>query len=798
MPSQIAPFSEKRTPEFGLSVANSIVSDWFLKVGGSQSRFYTSREEFLERRMYAQGKVDMTKYLPKLGTNGDTSLLNLSKKSLSTIPKIVDLIVNGMCNRNYSITAKAIDPTSNEQKQAYRRAIEQDQNSLPIIQAAKEQFGLDIANMPLDKLPETKEELDIHMQMDYKPSICLSEELAIKTIFDENAYDLTTYRQIARDLVVDGFACVKNRFSPAKGVIIERVDGMNKIQSYSRDPYFRDCFYHGEVKETLISDVLVEYPFMNSAEYDSQKKQLLASGQQWYMYNNIDESDRIKGTTNLLYFTYKTTRETANKVKNKADGGVSISSADEVFDESKKNKKDKYKRFSKVEEVLFEGVLVLGTDILLKWEVAKSMSRPKSNKQKVQEQYIMIAPNYENGDIASLVSRMIPIEDALNVIELKAEQIIQGITPDGIAIDLDAIAELDLGAGGGKKSGPQEQFAMYLQKGSFFYRSYGAGGDYNNAQKPFTEIKTGDSINKLTALRNESMTYLRQLTDVIGLNKASDASTPDKDSLVGIQKMAANNSNLATRHVLDGASYLTLNTAISVSYRVSDIVQYYPSLRDDLIRKIGANAVEDLNSIADLHLSDFAIFMQLEMDDEERALLNQDMSVAMEKGYISLADKYKVQDVKVLNLAIQYLTILITKNEKKRQEEEANKFKVQSDENIRAAQGAEKAKQETMQMAAQLEMAKQQAIAEAEIKKEEARGNQDRLTEQLKGENSLQLQYVINAGATHKLNTTEDRKDARTKLQATQQSELIDQRAKDKGPKNFEEDEIGMEDFKLN
>lgn len=794
-PSQLDSFATKSSREFGKAVGNMIYSEWFYK-GSGRCRFYANRTEFYERRIYANGKVNMEKYYAKLGTNGDVSLLNLSKKSLSTLPKIVDLLTNGMANRPYSVVAKAIDPTSQDEKRSYRQKIEKERNAIPITQKIQAETGIDVSEMTIDEIPQTKEELDIHMQMDWKPSNCLSNQLAIAAVMSENEYNLIIDRQIKRDLVVDGVAWNRTRLNPAKGIIIERIDPADMIYSQTKDPYFRDCFYKGHVKTVLISDIFVEYPELLSSENAEVKKEIELSGQNWYNMHELSASDNLKGTTNLLYYTYKTFRERAAKVKKKSNGETIIDEADEVFDVTKQNKKDKYIRNSVVEEVLFEGVLVLGTNILLKWELSKSMSRPKSNNRKVCEQYNGVAPNFQDGIISSLVSRMIPIEDNRNVTELKAEQIIQGITPDGIAIDIDALAEVELG--NGKTQTVQQTLNMYLQKGSYLYRSSTIGGDYNNAQKPFQEIQTGDSINKLKALRNENAYYMSQLTEVVGLNQASDASNPDRDSLVGIQKMLAYNSNLATRHILDGAGYLVLKAAETTSYAISDILKYYPSLREDLIQKIGAYSVEDLDAVRDLHLSDFAIFFELEMDDEERAELNADMTIAVEKGYIGLEDKYKIRNIKVLDLAIQYLTVLVKKRAKIKEQEEANKFKIQADENIRAAQEAEAAKQQTAQMEGQIKMQIQQITTEGEISKEKERGSQDRLTEEVKGNYKIEIQKLANSGASEKIDRLESSKKDNLAIQATQKSRIDDQKAKGKAPIDFEAENEEQKIFELN
>jgi hypothetical protein len=782
-PSQLDPFEKKITKEFGLSIGSSISAEWFSTSGGGKCRFYTSQYDFYNRRNYANGLVNMKKYHSKLGTNGDVSLLNLSNKPLTRLPKLVNLLVNGMCDRGYTVEANAIDPVSQSNKQKYRQKIKDDRDSKEIIDLAKEKFGIDIGSMPTDKLPETDDELSLHLQLEYKPSCELSAQMTIQAIMMENMYDLTIDRQGKRDLIVDGAYCVMNRFNPSKGIDLQRVDFADMVYSQTDDPYFRDCFYKGHIKKVLTSDVLIEYLELNNLENKDVKEQLMNQGAWWNRQYNLQ--NKIKGYTYLLYFTYKTTKEEYNKVKQKSNGEKIYSKAKSVFNENvETSKKDKYKRVSKVEEVLFEGCMVLGTNIMLKWEVAKSMARPNSNKQKVCEQYNMIAPNFENGIIISPVSLMIPIEDMLNLVELKAEQILQRINPDGVAINLDAIAGVELGDG--KPYGAKEAFDMWLQSGSYFYRGDTLTGEYNNNQKPFEEIRTGDSLNKLIALRNENKEYLAQLTDVIGLNQYSDASNPDKDSLVGIGKLASLNSNLATRHILVGAGYITLKTAEAIIYRVQDIIRYYPNLKEDFIRKIGATAVEDLDSISNLHLSDFALNLYLDQDDEEKALLDQDLTLGIQQGLITIADKYKVKNIKIHKQAIAYLTVLIEKSSKKQQEQKAQEAQQKSDMDIRTSEQANAFAQQTIAKQLEADQLKYDLINKGLIDKEKEATKGLLELETLKGKNALELQLLVNSGKVEITDKLESDKKERIDKQSSNQSEMIHQRETGKNAIDFE------------
>lgn len=765
-PSQSAPFEEKITKEWGKGLAEAIQSDWFygLPEGGFRaSNFNLQRRDFLQRRLYAKGLQSMDKYKEQFKADGDKSFLNLSTKPITIIPKLVDIVVNGMVDRGYSIRATSIDPIGYKERLAYRERIETENLTKDITIKAKELLGVDVASMPLDQLPETEEEINLHMDLEYKQSIEISQELAIEEVLASNRYNDKIDRFNKRALTIDGVSWVKHRFVPNKGIIVEWVDPMNKVHSYTEDPYFTDCFYHGEFKTVPLTEVYTDYQWLNKPENADIKKQIEQSSNAWWDYNLTPQNEKIKGTCSLLYFTYKTTRPRRKTIKTKATGEKVIMKGDFKW---KPNAKANFEDHFIEEEVLMEGVYVLGTGILLKWDVAENMIRPKSNKQKVIEQYIGIAPNMERGYIDSPVARMIPVEDQLNIIQLKAEQITQKIMPDGFIIDPDAIAELNMG--NGNVLTVQNMVDMFWQTGSIFARSFGSNGDPMYS-KPITELRMGDSLSKLQALTIQKAALMDQLRDVIGLNRVSDASSPDKDSLVGVQKLAALNSNIATRHILDGACDITKRLAEAITYRIHDLLKF-SELKDDFARKIGATSVKTLESIKDLHLHDFAIYLDLELDDEQRAKLENDMTIAVEKGYMSIADKYKVLGVKNFKLALQYMTILIKKYQKQQQEQKAQEYKVQANENIRAAQTAEQAKQQTAQMINQFDMAKQQLVNDGLIQKEQVKGNEDRMTLELKIDGDLQIAQIQGGAKMQIQQEMEDRKDERENLRYTNQS----------------------------
>jgi hypothetical protein len=790
-PSPIASFEEKKEEGWGLNVARAIQSEYFYNYFGGMCKYYTQRESFIERRMYARGLQSMTKYFDSLGTEGDLKWLNLSKKPITIIPKLVDIVVNGMSNRGYVIKATAIDQLSEDDRVSYRRQLEDDRLGKDIAVQAKEMLGVEVSNMPIDEIPETKEEEQLHLELKYKPSYELSQELAIESVMKDNDYDDITNTQVIRDLVECGLGCVKQRFVPNRGILVEYVNIENKLQSYTEDPYYRDCFWHAEHKRVLISDVLVDYPEATSDPM--VKTRLASSGNSWDAYYNTPEPERLKGTTNLLFFTYKTTRENVKKIVNTDSNGKEVFN----FTAIKNEKKDyrPFKKASKVEEVLFEGIFVLGTDIILKWEVSENMARPKSNKQKVCEQYIMVAPNKEKGYLNSLVARMMTIDDLIQICELKAQQMIQRMMPDGYFIDEDALAEVDLGEGNVLK--PQSLLDMFFQTGSIIGRSYTSGGEYNYAKMPVTELNSAGNLSKLQALRVERDSYRNDQREVIGLNKASDASTPDKDSLVGLQKLASLNSNTATRHILDSSTQITKKTAEAVTYRIADILKYFPELKKDLIRKIGATSVEDLSGMEELHLRDFAIYLDLDLDEEERAKLEADMSMAIQQGFLALADKYRILNIKNFKQAVGYMSILMEKFAKKQQKMKQEDATQMAEANASSAERAEQARQQTEQMIGQIKGQLQEMINKGLIDKEIVQGEQNRETLLIKIQGDKEVAQIQGGVQMQKQEESEEAKNERLKKQATLQAELIDQRANNKAPKDFEQDDIDESIFQL-
>jgi hypothetical protein len=781
-PSQVVSDQEKVSWDYGLQVGRAITNEWFDGNSGV-TRFRSNQNTFHALRLYARGEQPIQKYKDEMSINGDLSYLNLDWKPVPILSKFVDIVVNGISDRDFDITAYSQDPYGVAKRTAYMESVIRDLQTEELNNFAQEQFGINLFENKPDRLPESEEELDLHMQLSYKQGIEIAEEEAINTMLAGNNYDLTKKR-INEDLTILGIGAVKNNFTESNGVTVEYVDPAYMVYSYTEDPYFQDIYYVGEVKFVPINELKKQFPDLTQDQLEQIQQQGTQNKGVWDSnltneYNNNRDSNVIQ----LLYFNYKTYMNEVYKVKETATGATKIIVRDDQYDPPVEVLEQEYGKLSRSLEVLYEGVMVLGTNLLLKWEMAPNMMRPKSDSSKVKMNYSITAPRMYQGKIESIVSRCTGFADMIQLTHLKLQQVLQRMIPDGVYLDADGINEVDLG--NGTNYNPQEALNMFFQTGSVIGRSYTQDGDMNPGKVPIQEIQTGSGGQKMATLIQTYNYYLQMIRDVTGLNEARDGSTPDSRALVGIQKMAAANSNTATRHILDAGLFLTKETAECLSLRISDILEYHPA-REAFIQKIGGYNVATLDEMQNLHLHDFGIFLELKPDDEQKQILENNVQTALQGGLIDLSDAIDIREVKNLKLANQLLKVKQKKRQERLQAEQQANIQAQAQANAQA-----------QQVAAQAEIQKDQALFATKSQLEQLKGQieQQRMQVEVNAKKELmELEFQYNMklkgmeveAMRAKESSTEDRKDKRTKIQGTQQSEMIAQRQQDLPPKDFE------------
>ena len=792
-PSQFVSDAEKETQEYGLQIGQAIQYEWFRRDGVS-CRFYDQFRQFHRLRLYARGEQSVAKYKNELAIDGDLSYLNLDWTPVPIIPKFVDIVVNGMSDRLFKVKAYAQDAMSQSKRSKYQDMVEAQMVSKDFLLNLQKNTGFDPFMVSPEQLPQSDEELSLYMELNYKPAIEIAEEEAINTIFEENHY-IDLRKRLDYDLTVLGIAVSKHQFLPGSGVEGSYVDPANIVYSYTEDPHFKDCFYWGEVKTLPIVELIKIDPSLTNEDLDTISKY----SQNWYDYYNVAqyyENDMFyKDTCTLLYFNYKTTKKIVYKKKILATGGNKVIEKDDQFNPPVEVMEDgNFEKIEKTIDVWYDGIMVMGTNILLKWQMAENMVRPKSSSQHALPNYVAVAPRMYKGVVESLVRRMIPFADLIQVTHLKLQQVIARTVPDGVFIDADGLNEVDLGTG--QAYNPEDALRMFFQTGSVIGRSYTQDGDFNQARVPIKEIASSSGASKAQMLIANYNHYLQMLRDVTGLNEARDASIPDPNSLVGLQKLAALNSNVATRHILDGALYIYRSLSEALTYRVADILEY-ADFKDDFINKIGKYNVSILNDISDLYIYDFGIFIEVAPDEEQRQQLEQNIQMALSKQDINLEDAIDIRELKNLKLANQLLKL-----KRKQKQEEEQKMKMQQQ------QAQAQAQMQSQQMAAQMAMQKSQQeiqgkmqLKQAEIAFEiEKMNSEAQLKSQLMAEEfkyNQQLRGMSEQALAFREGAREEAKSKRISQQNTEQSKMIAQRKNNLPPQNFESNEDSLDGFDL-
>ena len=776
-PSQVVSDIEKMSYDYGLKVAKAIETEWF-HTDRNSNRYRTNHNNFHNLRLYARGEQSIQKYKDELSINGDLSYLNLDWKPVPIIPKFVDIVVNGIAERTYDVKAYSQDPYGIKERTEYMEAILSDMQLKEFDNFTSDQFGINTRESEIAKLPQTEEELQLHMQITYKQAIELAEEQAISVLFEGSKYELIK-KQFYYDLTVLGIGAVKTSFNTSEGVVVEYVDPVDLVYSYTESPYFDDIYYVGEVKNIPVNELVKQFPHLSEEELQDIIKNKNYKQTNYNSGYNSREEDNNK--VQVLYFNYKTYMNEVYKVKETGTGADKILAKDDTFNPPENS--DNFGKLHRSIECLYDGAMILGTDKLLKWEMAKNMMRPKSDFTKVKMNYAIVAPRMYKGRIESLVQRITGFADMIQLTHLKLQQVLSRLVPDGVYLDADGLAEIDLG--NGTNYNPQEALNMFFQTGSVIGRSFTSEGDLNPGKVPIQEIQSSNGGAKMQSLIGTYNYYLQMIRDTTGLNEARDGSMPDKNALVGVQKLAAANSNTATRHILQSGLFLTSEMAERLSLRISDIIEYSPT-KDAFIQAIGVHNVATLEEISKLYLYDFGIFIELQPDEEEKAMLENNIQMALQQKNIELEDAIDLREIKNIKLANQLLKIRRKQKQERDRAEQLQNIQAQAQANQQSAQAAAQVDLQKKQAEAQTEMQLEQMRAQLDAQKQAQEVEYKKELMALEFQYGMQLKNIETQGLANREKEKEDRKDERTKIQATQQSEMIDQRKTNKPPKNFE------------
>jgi len=792
-PDQFVNDKTKATKEFGLQVGQAIQYEWFRKDGMS-CRFYNQWAEFNRLRLYARGEQSIAKYKNELAVDGDLSYLNLDWTPIPIIPKFVDIVVNGMSDRLFKVNCVASDAMSAEKRNQFQKMVEINVAAQDLFHQVEKDFQMEVFQVDPKTLPQSDTEMELYMQLNYKPAIEIANEIAIDTMLQENHYN-DTRKRVDMDITTLGIGMSKHMFQQGDGIKVEYVDPANVVYSYTEDPYFKDCFYWGEIKTVPITEVIKINPDLTEEDLEEISKY----SQSWYDYYNVaamyENSMFARDTCTLLFFNYKTTNSFVYKKKQMAEGTFKTVQKDDEFNPPQEMMDEgNFERVEKRIDVWYDGVMVMGSNLLIKWDMMENMVRPNSANQYAMPNYVACAPRLYKGALDSLVRRMIPFADLIQITHLKIQQVVSKVVPDGVFIDADGLSEVDLGTGNAYD--PSDALRLYFQTGSVVGRSYTQDGEFNNAKVPITQLNSNSGGSKMQMLIGNYNHYLNMIRQVTGLNEARDASMPDPNSLVGVQKLAALNSNVATRHIMQGSLYITRTLAECLSIRTADILEY-ADFRDEFAMQIGKYNLGIIEEIKNLYLYDFGIYIEMSPDEEEKAQLEQNIQMALQKGGIDLEDAIDIRTLNNLKMANQLLKVKRKQKQTEVQQQEQQKQAMQGQQQQALQQQAAQAKMQQTQAELQAKIQIKQAEIAFEIEKQTNEAELKRRLMDVEFNYNMQLrgmeQSQIDARETQK----EDAKASRISMGNTQQSKMITQRKNNGAPINFESNEDSLDGFDL-
>jgi hypothetical protein len=636
--------------------------------------------------------------------------------------------------------------------------------------------------------------MELYMQLNYKPAIEIANEIAINTMLEENHY-ADTRKRVDYDITTLGIGMTKHTFQQGDGIKVDYVDPANVVYSYTEDPYFKDTFYWGEIKTVPIGEVIKIDPTVTN----EQLSEISKYSQAWYDYYNVaamyENSMFARDTCTLLYFNYKTTNSFVYKKKKTAEGTYKTVEKDDEFNPPQEMMDEgEFEKVEKRIDVWYEGVMVMGTNIILKWDMMENMVRPNSANQYAMPNYVACAPRMYKGVLESLVRRMIPFADLIQISHLKIQQVVAKVVPDGVFIDADGLNEVDLGTGAAYN--PEDALRLYFQTGSVIGRSFTQDGEYNNAKVPITQLTSSSGQSKMQMLIGNYNHYLNMIRQVTGLNEARDASSPDPNALVGVQKLAALNSNVATRHILNASLYITKTLAECLSIRTADVLEY-ADFRDEFAMQIGKYNLNILEEIKNLYLYDFGIFVEMSPDEEEKQQLEQNIQMSLQNGGIDLEDAIDIRTINNLKMANQLLKVKRkqTKAEVQQQQQQQQQMQAQQAQQLQQ-QAAQSAMQQT-QAELQAKIQIKQAEIAFEIEKQKNEAGLKRQLMQVEFDMNMQLRGMDQSQIDEREKQREEAKADRISLGNTQQSKMIEQRKRNLPAQNFESNEDSLDGFDL-
>ncbi len=664
--------------------------------------FYNGREQYKQNLAYALGQQDVEQYKQMVGCD-DTqkSFINTNWDIVPIMNKFVDITVGNMQKREFNIECNAIDPTAQNAVKETRAKLEANIYLREVLDQVNEIMGVNYDGDQREEMPKTLEEVELHMALNDKLEVAINMEDGLDLIYYMNDWQQVS-EQIDRDLVIYGVAACKD-FTDSNGLPrVRRVDPRNLLTQYSKTPHFKGCEAFGEVVT------------MTLAEFQRKVKTELSVSQKEEIYNLFSKRSSFDGAHSpqvahsnehrfgsayddvvitCFDFEFASTNTSVYERKKSKHGNSST---------YKKGFNHKGAKRSKVVKqsysVWYKGLWIVGTDHIFQAGLCHDMKVPKSSFEQSLSNFHVIAPGMVDMNNVSLVERMTPVCDDIQLNIIKLRQAIARARPKGLLIEIGGLENIPKGKGG-EAFQPLELIAMYNETGNMLTRSL---DDQGNAMgPPMSELENGmarDVMNYISIINF----YLGLLRDATGINEIADASTPDPDMLKGVAEMAVQSTNNALQGLYSARKFLFESLSKSLVLRIQDSVEnnelkgYASALGETDMRLIKVNK--------DVSLHEFGIKIEDRPDANEKAILEQHLNTALQQrnqtgsGGITIDVYYAVKGFQNIKHAQQYLAFMVKKIKREDEAKAAHAAKLNGEEQRQSALTASEAKQQELRV----------------------------------------------------------------------------------------------------
>lgn len=507
--------SNKLEKEYGAKVAQYI----FSTINGTNSYYWRRNNRFILNRQYANGRIDMQRYMDRLEMNGKFNYVNLNWNCIKICNTIVGRLVGGWMKRSEKVSVTAVDPISSKQKQEQADNAEFVFENKEMLMQLQQESGVPL--VPQDQfVAEDKDELDEWLLEFNRTPEEIKYEIGANNILQANGWFDTLKSKMLHDAAEVGLVGTYTYMNDEGEVVVEWIRPENMFYSYSEYDDLRDSKWRGRMTVMKISDLRKKYGKEGGGDLtEEQIFQIAATAKEYRMLDQLRWMQQWnvslirpydEWNIDIMEFELKSLDDDTFTVTTTNKGTTLITKG--VFDKLKANQRVVKKQSYNI----YRCVFATQSNTVLEWGIKENMIRPQDPKESGNAEFsysFYMPQNYDMRNVAVPEKIEEPL-DQMIIARLKIQQLVAKMKPAGAMINVDALQELDLGLGDVTK--PLEVQKIYEQTGNLYYRGRDAEG--NAIPAPINELANAGFVAQMQGLIALYQFHYQVLKDELGID----------------------------------------------------------------------------------------------------------------------------------------------------------------------------------------------------------------------------------------------------------------------------------------